>query len=130
MIHDTAFIIDVMENDTAALSKLHELLRKGEPQAITAPSLFELYSGIVRSRKPEEEKRKVLRTLAGMIVFHLDADGAERAGEMDGRLTMSGLRVEPVDMLIAGIALSKGERVLTRNVKHFGRVPGLNVETY
>ena len=65
-----------------------------------------------------------------MPVFVLDARGAERAGDIEGKLIKHGIMIQPLDSMIAGIALTKGERVLTRNTKHFGRVPGLVVETY
>jgi len=35
-----------------------------------------------------------------------------------------------MDALIASIALEYGERLVTRNVKHFARVTGLVVEVY
>jgi predicted CopG family antitoxin len=34
------------------------------------------------------------------------------------------------NLLIASIALTHGEPLLTKNAKHFSRVPGLAVETY
>jgi len=42
-------------------------------------------------------------------------------------------KVEPIgefDALIASIALAHNERVVTRNVKHFSRVRGLEVEKW
>jgi hypothetical protein len=130
MIFDTNFVIDVMRADAEALEKLAELESKGEPQAVTAPTLFELYSGLARSTKPEAERKNILNTLAGLIVFHLDALSAERAGEEDGRLVKSGERIEPVDSMIAGISLTMGETLLTRNTKHFSRIDGLKLESY
>jgi predicted nucleic acid-binding protein len=32
--------------------------------------------------------------------------------------------------MIAGIALENGEEVLTRNIKHFERIPGISIVTY
>ena len=119
-----------MEREESAVRKLRQLIEEGEPQAVTTPTLFELYSGVSRSSLPETEKRKILSTLSHMVVWGLDADGAERGGEIDGKLVSEGLRIEPLDSMIAGIALSRGQRLLTRNVKHFSRVPGLQVETY
>jgi len=130
MILDTDFIIDVMENEAESLKKLHAMILSGKPQAIAAPTLFELYSGAVRSSKTDNEKEKILSTLKNMPVYHLDPSSAQKAGEIDGRLWSAGCPIQPIDSMIAGIALSVGETVLTRNTKHFSRVPGLKVETY
>ena len=130
MILDTAFIIDVMENDEKAVRRAKELKARGEPQAIATPSLFELYSGVGRSTKPETEKRKILHTLSRLLVWPLDPESAERGGEIDGKLISEGQKIDPLDSMIAGIALSKGQTILTRNVSHFNRIPGLSVETY
>lgn len=130
MILDTDFIIDVMHNDTKALAKLHEMINKGEPQGVGTPTIFELHSGLVRSQKPQEEKQKITRTLEGISIFHLDRDASERAGEIDGSLIKKGIPIQPTDSMIAGIALTQGEAVLTRNTQHFLRVLGLKVETY
>ena len=130
MILDTGFIIDVMRREENAVRRLRELISSGETQAITTPSLFELYSGVSRSRIPQKEKGRIMQTLSNLVVWSLDTKGAETGGEIDGRLSSKGERLDPVDSMIAGIALSKGEAILTRNVRHFSRIPGLRIETY
>jgi len=130
MILDTGFIIDVMRREENAVRRLRELISSGETQAITTPSLFELYSGVSRSSIPRLEKGRIMQTLSNLVVWSLDTKGAETGGEIDGRLSSKGERLDPVDSMIAGIALSKGEAILTRNVRHFSRIPGLRIETY
>lgn len=130
MIFDTSFIIDVMRNDGKAVARLKELIKKGEPQMIAAPSIFELYSGLARSKKPPKEKKRILDILGGQLIAHLDDDAARLAGEVDGTLIKEGKMIGPIDSMIAGIALIRKQAVLTRNVKDFSRVKGLHVETY
>ena len=130
MIMDTAFVIDVMKNEQNAIKKLQELVKKGEPQLVTAITIFELFSGIARSTKPIEEKNRVLTTLKGQLILHFDNDAAEKAGEIDGMLIKEGRMNDPIDCMIAGIALVKKEKVLTRNVKDFAKIRGIEVETY
>ncbi len=130
MILDTGFIIDVMRREENAVRRLRELISSGETQAITTPSLFELYSGVSRSSIPRLEKGRIMQTLSNLVVWSLDTKGAETGGEIDGRLSSKGERLDPVDSMIAGIALSRGEAILTRNVRHFSRIPGLRIETY
>ena len=130
MIFDTSFIIDLMEKDASAVQKLKDAINNGEIQAVTSPTIFELYSGLAQSRLPELERKKILLTLSNLLVWDLDVEGAARGGEIDGSLISAGAKIEPIDSMIAGIALSRGEKLLTRNTKHFSSIPGLKVETY
>lgn len=130
MIFDTTFIIDIMKNDEKAISKLNEIIKKGETQLITALTIFELFSGISRSNQPEKEKNKVIKILKGQLILHLDNDSAEKAGEIDGNLIKRGEDIGPIDCMISGIALVKKEKVLTRNIEDFKKIKGLEIETY
>ncbi len=130
MILDTTFVIDIMDNDKEAVNKLHELIKRGENQLITAPTVFELYSGMARSKKPANEKNKITKILNGQLIIHFDNDAAERGGEIDGNLIKDGKTIQPIDCMIAGIALVRKEKVLTRNIKDFSKIKDLEIETY
>ena len=130
MIPDTTFLIDIMDSDEKAVQKLHELIRRGETQIVTSISLFELFSGLSRSKKPTEERRKVLEVLRDLLSVTFDPAAAEKAGEIDGQLIREGKMIGPNDSMIAGIALVKKEKILTRNIKDFSKIAGLDVETY
>ncbi|MBI2449123.1 PIN domain-containing protein [Candidatus Pacearchaeota archaeon] len=119
-----------MKNDEKAISKLNEIIKKGETQLITALTIFELFSGISRSNQPEKEKNKVIKILKGQLILHLDNDSAEKAGEIDGNLIKRGEDIGPIDCMISGIALVKKEKVLTRNIEDFKKIKGLEIETY
>ncbi len=130
MIFDTTFIIDIMKKDNNAVIKLQELIKKGEPQFITSLSIFELFSGIARSKKQYDERNKIIEILNGQIIISLDNSSAEIAGEIDGTLIKEGQMIDPVDCMIAGIALVKKEKILTRNIKDFKKIKKLEIESY
>ena len=130
MIVDTTFIIDLLHTDVKAVQKLQELLKQGTIIKITAVTVFELFTGVVRSQRPAEERNKILKVLEGQLVIPLKREAAEKAGEIDGLLIQEGKRIDIADCLIAGIALSRNEKVLTRNVKDFSRILRLGVESY
>lgn len=54
-------------------------------------------------------------------------DAAAAAASLEVQRVRSVRRVEAAGTLIAGIALSQGATVATRNVRHFADVPGLAV---
>jgi tRNA(fMet)-specific endonuclease VapC len=69
------------------------------------------------------------RLIRDFQVFDLTSEAAERAAEVDRILRAAGLRIDTADCLIAGVALANGLPLLTRNLRHFERIPGLDVQT-
>ncbi len=52
------------------------------------------------------------------------------AAEIFVRLRASGVRIGSMDLKIACIALSRNATVLTRNLQHFDKAPGLRAEDW
>jgi tRNA(fMet)-specific endonuclease VapC len=52
------------------------------------------------------------------------------AADIFVRLCGSGVRIGGMDLKIASIALSHGALLLTRNLRHFEKVPGLRTEDW
>ena len=58
--------------------------------------------------------------LSRFIVFEMDEIGAEKFGEVLSKLEKLGQKIADKDVMIAAIAMSKGENVIvTRNKKKF-----------
>jgi tRNA(fMet)-specific endonuclease VapC len=130
MILDTTFLIDVMRNDENALRKLEELDERDEALSVTAPTVYELWSGIARYRRSEDEKRRVDGVLCNRKIIEATKHTMRQAGFLNGQLAVLGVRIGTMDALIATLALERDETLLTRNVKHFARIKGLKLETY
>ena|SRR3989338_5924982 len=129
MILDTSFIIDLLKNRRESVSKMKQLTEDGVPYMITAPTVFELWSGLVSLGKSETEKQKTVSLIREQIIYPLDEESARIAGNIDGELIKKGLKTDPIDVMIAGIAISNNKKVLTRD-EHFARIEGLKVEGY
>ena len=54
----------------------------------------------------------------------------QEAAEIFVRLRGNGVRIGSMDLKIAAIALSYGALLLTRNLRHFEKVPGLHAEDW
>lgn len=130
MILDTTFLVDLARRDRGAFARLDELEARGETLRVPAPAVFELSGGVERSRDPPRETRAVTEVLEGCVVLPLEPRQAMRAGRVSGALLLRGVRLDPIDALIAGIALEEDDAVLTRNLRHFRRVEDLRVEAY
>lgn len=69
---------------------------------------------------------EVLQSFMARAVLPFDA----AAAAIFSKLQAQKLRVAAMDLRIAAIALSRGLIVLTRNIRDFGRVPGLVTEDW
>jgi tRNA(fMet)-specific endonuclease VapC len=91
----------------------------------TTVNYFELVSGARRRR----EQEAILALLESIPVLPLDVDAARRAAHVRQHLERSGIGIGMWDSLIAGIVLARGGSLLTRNKRHFERVPELLLAT-
>lgn len=130
MILDTSFLIDFLKRHPEAQARARSLERDGEDLRIPTPALYELWRGVHLTLRPEEEADRVRVLLGRFPTVSFDAAAAERAGDIDALLIRQGSMLDPEDTMIAGIALALGETLLTRNLRHFARVPGLRVQDY
>jgi tRNA(fMet)-specific endonuclease VapC len=130
MIADTCLLIDLLRGDAEAKQHVAALEGEGTIVWIPALALYELWEGVERADRPDEESRRVQDVLERYTLLPLGPDHARRAGRLSGQLIRRGQTIDDVDALIAGTALEEGLPVLTRNHKHFDRVPGLEVVPY
>lgn len=91
---------------------------------------FELFLGAWRSDQRERNMRMIMGLLDGLKMLDLDSEAAYEASRIADTLYREGAPIGLQDTLVAGIALRHGEAIVTRNVGHFGRVPGLRLEPW
>jgi tRNA(fMet)-specific endonuclease VapC len=99
-------------------------------QATTTINLGELLYGAAK-RGSERLTRRVREVVSSAIsIVPFDEGAAEVYGPLRASLEGDGSRLDEPDLRIASIALSRGLIVVTGNVRHFARVPGLEVENW
>jgi predicted nucleic acid-binding protein len=99
-------------------------------QATTTITLGELLYGAAKrgSEQLVARVREVL-TLA-TVILPFDAQAAEVYGPLRAELERQGKRLDEPDLRIASIATSRDLTLVTGNVRHFKRVPGLTIENW
>ena len=76
-------------------------------------------------------QRRKLQSLEQLLTVEpFTRDDARRYATIRHQLESRGQGIGPFDTLIAAQALRLGATVVTRNVREFGRVPGLQVENW
>jgi predicted nucleic acid-binding protein len=133
LIDSTAFI-HAERNRQSPAELIAELIdRWGDVElAVSAMSAGELVHGCWRADTPARRARRVEYVeaiLAAVPVVPVTLAIARVFGELDARLTSEGRRMPTSDLLIASTALLRGDDIVTGNVRHFDRVPGLAVRT-
>lgn len=68
--------------------------------------------------------------LPNLPILPFDASAARRYGEVRAELERRGTLIGDADLRIASIALTHDLTVVTANVRHFQKVPGLAVENW
>ena len=127
---DTDFIIDLLRRKPDAETKLENLTADGNRLTTTPLNASELYKGAYNSSRPLEEAKKVRHLLETLDILEFSNAASETFGKLSIDFRKKGNDIGDFDLLIASIALTHGEPLLTKNAKHFSRVPGLAVESY
>jgi tRNA(fMet)-specific endonuclease VapC len=99
-------------------------------QFTTAITLGELLYGAAR-RQNEALVDRVRRLLSDAVsILPFDEDAAEVYGPLRAGLEASGKRLDEPDLRIGSIALAHDLTLVTGNVRHFRRIPGLAIEDW
>ncbi len=92
-------------------------------------SIAELYYGASKSNNREERVKDV-----DFIVSHFGIVPIFRAlplyGDLKAKLEKDGNRIDDFDILIGSTAIANGMVMVTDNIKHLGRLPGIRIENW
>lgn len=125
---DTDFIADLDRGKADAIAKLDELENRGETIYTTAINVAELFHGAHNAQDKERAVADVTAILDKFHILSLDYDSARMWGALAENLKSN--LVGELDLFIASIALASEQALVTRNKKHFERIPGLQMESW
>ncbi len=102
-----------------------------EHQFTTAITVGEMVYGAHRSARRDELLSQLqTRVWPNITILPFDHTAAEVYGRVRAELEGAGVIIGEPDTRIAAIALARSLTVVTGNVRHFERVPGLRVENW
>jgi len=127
---DTSFIIALMRRDRNAEEKLKEYLARDMKLSTTPITACELFKGAYRSRRRDAEVEKVRKVLAYLNLLDFSVEACERFGKLVNGEPLKGSPIGDLDAMIASLALTHSEPVVTSNRRHFEMVPGLLVDSW
>ena len=92
--------------------------------------LAELYAWAHGRDDPTPVLDKILHLLDDVELLGFEQDSAERFGIIQTTLLRRGITVNPVDLMIAAVALVQDLTLVTNNTKDFQNIPGLRLEDW
>lgn len=126
---DTDFLVALLRGKNDAKSKMDSLDAEGR-NATTTINAFELFYGAHKSTKRAKNLKEVFKLLNRLNVFDFTLEVSEVAGEITAILENEGKMLDFRDIMIASIVKCHGMTLVTRNVDHFKRIKGLQIEKW
>jgi tRNA(fMet)-specific endonuclease VapC len=129
LILDTSEFI-FAERTRLAVRDLLQRFAETDSLAISVITLAELQHGVRRAVTTQQRvsrERFITDVIASVAVIPVSVEIALRAGDLDAELELNGESLALDDLIIATTALEFDSAVVTSNVRHFSRVPGLQL---
>ena len=127
---DATFIIDILRGNREVLSLVSKFDKLNVIKSIPSPVVSEIFQGIHLSRDLNQEEQKIGRLVNSLEILSLTKNSAILAGKISSSLMKEGQDIGLVDCMIAAIAITNNEILVTKNKKHFERIPNLKIESY
>jgi predicted nucleic acid-binding protein len=118
-------MIPFLKGTPEAVNRVREISNKDQV-VITAITAYELLKGARLSSKPEENTENVKKAISNMQVLDFSQEASEEASNIFCELKESGKMISEFDILIAAIAKTNGEAILTRDL-HFKFINGIDL---
>jgi tRNA(fMet)-specific endonuclease VapC len=122
---DANAVIDYLRGKGAVAANMLAI----PPAEIGLPAVaaYEVWVGVLGSQNAARRTLLFEQLLASVRILPFDGGVSRRAAEIRHALERRGEAIGPLDTLIAATALVNRGTLVTRNVREFKRVPGLNV---
>jgi predicted nucleic acid-binding protein len=135
VILDSSVVIEAERRHLNVAQFPRQMVQKiGETEvALCAITVAELAHGIYRADTPgrRERRRVFLDDLKAAVPVYPITDGtAELVGKIGAESSAAGVTIPFDDLLIGASALERGYAVATRNLRHFQKIPGLNLISF
>lgn len=106
------------------------LKMKPDSVAISSITVSELYYGIAKSSKPDENTIALEQFILPLTVLDFNKEDSMFYGKLRAKLERKGKIVGAMDMLIAAQALSRDLILVTNNEREFKKIDDLSIENW
>jgi predicted nucleic acid-binding protein len=122
---DTDWIIDGLSGRRETLTFLEE--HRNEGLGVSIVTLGELYEGAYGRPNPDEHIASIEQFLRLFTVLPVSDTTMQHFGRLRALLRQQGNLIPDFDLLIAATVLEQDSMLVTRNRRHFERIPGIQL---
>ena len=123
---DTSIIVEIERKNEEIIEIIEKLMKKHEI-FISTVVLSEIFTGTYLREDYEKATKKARGLFSKFGIIPLNTEIAEIIGQINAFLIADGSVIEYQDIAIAAtFVYKKGDYLLTKNKKHFGRIPELS----
>jgi|SRR3990167_6836201 len=122
---ETTFLIDLLRGKPEIKEFKDELDKSETLICIAAPSVMEIWNKITRL----PQKDRINELISSCVILPLDEKSAKEAADIQTELQKVGAIIDLEDIMIAAIARSNGEKLVTRD-EHYAKIKGLKILKY
>ncbi len=126
---DTDFLVSINRKNPDAIKKLRQMKEENTRLTVTPIAATELLEGAYRTNS-EKRIAGTKELIEPLEMLGYDFYAADESGKLLNHLRAIGEKIGEMDTIIGAIALRHGETLLTRNTRHFSKIPGLKVEKW
>lgn len=125
---DTNAVIALIKNHSRVVERVRQVGRS--ELVISAPVEAELWFGVNKSNRVDENRRNLLTLLEWLPSLPFSGEATRLCGELRATLALKGMPIGPYDLQIAAITLANECILVTHNTGEFSRIPGLKLEDW
>lgn len=132
LVLDSSAVIQAEREKLPVAEFIDSILRAHGPLqlSLSPVTVAELAHGVYRAKSPEAagRRREFIEELVSLVPVHpATSQTGWLAGQIEGEQAAKGHVLPFNDVMIAAAAIEQGYAVLTGNVRHFERIPGLTI---
>ncbi|MEW6750617.1 MAG: type II toxin-antitoxin system VapC family toxin [Candidatus Latescibacterota bacterium] len=130
-LFDTDVIVHVLRKQPPPplLARLAATERRH--QHISTITIAEIVYGAWKSARPQHHLQNLEAVLLPAVnIVGFDSKAAYLCGSLRAQLERLGTPLALADLEIAAIAMANGFTLITGNLRHFARIPGLTMENW
>jgi len=124
---DSDIIIEFLKNNKIILNKINGLQENKKDISTTSINAFEVFRGFVNFKSDSLDKFNSF--LSNLKIYNFNLSSSKKAAEIFEDLKSRGEILDLADIMIASIAISNNETLLTKNINHFKRISELKLES-
>ena len=123
---DTDILSLFFRKDSLVVAHFKEYLKQYDKINLSIITYYEILSGL-KHKNAEKQLDTFFKFVGFNSILPLTEESAAISSDLYAELRKMGKQLDDIDILIAGIALSNGMGLVTRNTKHFDRIEALKV---